>query len=343
MALDAYGWNEHFAAAFAEHAGEGHEPGRVLLRYNEYFTLATAHGELLAELSGRLLHRTRKSERPAVGDWVVMTPYLDERKAVIHATLPRTSKFSRRFKGTETREQVVAANIDTLFIVTSLNQELSPRRLERYLTTAVRSGARPVILLNKADLVSDPAPMLDLVRRVAPETPIHMVSAARGTGLDVLAPYLETGQTVALVGSSGVGKSSLINTLLGEARQAVREIRESDKGRHTTTHRELIRLPEGALLVDTPGMMELQLWEDEEPTAEAFTEIEAAAERCRFRDCRHEAEPGCAVREAMERGEIPRARYDSYHRLHGELRELSRKKEEKTWKQRKGHPGRTGR
>lgn len=325
-----YGWNEYFATNFQKCQGEGLSPGRVFIAHKHLYRLYTEFGEVLGEVSGRFRHLAESTgEFPAVGDWVAAAIRPEEKRATIHGILPRKSRFSRKLAGEETREQVVAANIDTVFIVSSLNQDFNLRRIERYLVMAWESGANPVILLSKADLCQDAAGKLREVEKIAPGVTILMISALTGTGLDGLTAYLTGGKTSALIGSSGVGKSTLINRLMGKDLLKVREIREDDDhGRHTTTHRELVLLPAGGLMIDTPGMRELQLWEGGGGFQETFTEIEELAETCRFKDCRHDTEPGCAVKAALETGIIAPDRMESYRKLQKELRYLERKQDQ---------------
>ena len=320
--LEDYGWTEHFAAAFEPFAAEGFEPGRVFLQHNRIYTLYTAAGETEAETTGRLRYLARGAEDlPAVGDWVVMRRTAREGKAKIHELLPRRSKFSRKAAGRETEEQVVAANVDTVFLVTGLDRDFNPRRVERYLIMAWESGAEPVVVLNKADLVEDAEARREEIGRVAPGVPVLLLSAKRGEGVEQLLPYAGRGRTVALMGSSGVGKSTIVNRLLGSEVQRTQEVRIGDeRGRHTTTHRELFLLEGGGLVLDTPGMRELQLLVSERGLRETFEDIEEIAARCRFGDCRHEGEPACAVREALEGGALDPARYENYRKMRAEMR-----------------------
>jgi ribosome biogenesis GTPase / thiamine phosphate phosphatase len=313
-ALSPLGWSEHFRIEFEPHADAGLSPGRVATQHRGVWVLATAEGEVEAQITGRMRF---EGELPAVGDWVAY------RDGVIHALLPRRTGFVRRAAGNETVEQVVAANVDTAFLVMSFYRDLNPRRLERYLALAWESGADPVIVLTKFDLAEDAEAALAEVESVAIGVPVHAVSAVTGQGLDELEPYLTPGRTVVLLGSSGVGKSTLVNALLGEERQAVKEIREFDgRGRHTTTARELIALPGGGLVLDTPGMRELQLWDAGEGLAGTFGDIDELARECRFSDCSHESEPGCAVR-----GVVDAERLESWRKLARELRHLELKQD----------------
>lgn len=329
QSLHTLGWNEHFANHFAPYAEQGYSVGRITLEHKRIYRLLSEHGELLGEVTGKLRYEaTGREDYPAVGDWVVISPRAEEKKATIHALLPRKSKFSRKAAGETVEEQIVAANVDTVFLVNALNNDFNIRRMERYLILAWESGAVPVLVLSKADLCDDLQSRLAEVESVAIGVPVHIVSAEREEGLDQLAPYLAEGNTVALMGSSGVGKSTLINKLSGIEMQRVSEVREGDdRGRHTTTHRELFRLPGGGLMIDTPGMRELQLWEADEGFRGAFDDVETLAVACKFGDCRHVREPGCAVQAAIADGSLERARFDSYLKLQRELAHLARKED----------------
>jgi len=339
MQLSFLGWNPTFAAAFADHASAGLIPGRVIQQFNHLYTVATESGDIRAQLSGRLRHEAVPGQLPVTGDWVALRIRPNQGAAQILAVLPRVTRFSRRAAERSDREQVIAANMDCAFLVTGLDNDFSPRRIERYLAAAWDSGARPVVVLNKLDLCSDPAPRIHAVEKVALGTAIHTVSALFGDGLEELAQYCLPGQTVALLGSSGVGKSTLINRLLGTESQSTQPVREDGRGRHTTTRRELLFCAGGSMVIDTPGLRELQLWDEEEGLQKTFDEIETLARDCRYRDCRHHGEPGCAVVEAVNAGDLSAERLSSLHKLQRELARLDRREdpraelaEKKRWK-----------
>ncbi len=319
MSLHDFGWNELFERDFRPFAARGLAAGRVATEAHEIYRLLTAGGELVAEPTGALRYRAEnRAELPAVGDWVAFQAFPGG-PAIVHAVLPRRTTIARRAAGDTGETQVLAANVDTVLIVSSLNQDLNPRRLERYLAVVRQSGARPVLVLSKADLAADPGLLAREVQAVAAGSPVHLVSARERTGLDALGSYLGRGLTVALLGSSGAGKSTLVNALLGSDRQAVAEIRAGDdRGRHATTRRELIPLPAGGLLLDTPGLRELGLAGGHEALAEVFDDIEALAAACQFRDCRHQGEPGCAVEAAVAAGRLDAERKAGYDKLRRE-------------------------
>ncbi|HSA97383.1 MAG TPA: ribosome small subunit-dependent GTPase A [Acidobacteriota bacterium] len=340
--LTEYGWEAAFGAAFEACAGEDLVPARVVKQHRDRSTVVAAAGELDAEVSGKFRHRARgPADFPAVGDWAAVR-LVQGGPAVIEALLPRRSAFTRKAAGEAVEAQVVAANVDTVFLVSGLDGDWNLRRIERYLTTAWSSGAEPVIVLNKADLRPDLEDMAAATSRVAPGVPVVTASARVERGLNGLAPYLQARKTVAFLGSSGVGKSTMINRLLGETRFATASMSDAaaGRGRHTTTARELVRLPGGALLIDTPGMRELALWADDEGLDRTFDEIDALAAGCRFPDCRHEREPGCAVRAAVEAGAVAAERWESYLKLRREMRFLDLKKDERARRQREKAAGR---
>ena len=318
MTLAALGWNDHFAAAFAPHAAEGCLPGRVTLELKGYYEVTGEFGAKLGACSGKFINTAKaQADFPAIGDWVAVTPQEGEETRVhIHAVLPRRTKFSRKAAGLEEFEQIVAANVDTVFLVSALDGNYHLHRLERYLAAAWASGAQPVVLLNKADLNDDTAALNAEIAGIAPQVPVFVVSAETRRGLKALAPYLQPGRTIALLGSSGVGKSTLINRLVGERVQETQEVREADnKGRHTTTQRELFVAPSGVIVIDTPGMRELSPWDAAAGIDAAFGDVTAVAAQCKFRDCAHTVEPGCAVQAALADGSLSGERWQAYLRM----------------------------
>ncbi len=334
MTLADWGWTPYFTEQFKPWAKSGYLPARVIRGEKNYFRVWTERGELTVRFAGKLRHQADgRADLPVVGDWVVVVP-LSEQRGVIQALLARKSFFARNLpgrrkgKGRERIEQQgIAANVDLVLIVCGLDRDFNLRRIERYLTLVSGSGAEAAILLNKADLCDDPQGYKSQVETIAAETPVHFFCAREPHQLDLLFSYLRPGRTLAMLGSSGVGKSTILNGLLGEQRQKVGEINETiGRGRHTTTHRELFLMPQGGILMDNPGMRELHLWGEEEDLAESFTDVEALAADCRFNDCRHKSEPGCAVQQAVEAGKLSLERLGSYQKLKDELAQLQRRR-----------------
>ena len=313
-----------------ELAGREGIPARVTAVHRERYALVCEHGEIYARLKAKEYHLDQ-ARFPTAGDWVTIR-YVENGDSLILSTLPRRTVFTRRAAGSAPVEQPVAANFDYVFLMQSLNHDFNPNRLERYLTLSWQSGATPVVLLTKADLVEDYWEYLTRVERVAMGADVHVVSARTGRGLERLNVYLQPGKTVVFLGSSGVGKSTLVNALAGEPVMAVSAIREDDsRGRHTTTHRQLLRMKSGVLVIDTPGMRELGMWETEAGLGEAFADVEGYLGRCRFSDCSHTAEPGCAIRAAIDAGELDPGRWERYQKLKEESvdqEELLRRKRE---------------
>ncbi len=339
--LHKLGWNPFFAQAFEPFKGDEPLPARVAVQHKGHYLLYSELGELQGKVTGRLRHRAGSTKDfPAVGDWVVIRARPDEGAATITSILPRRTKFSRKVAGPTTEEQIVAANIDKVFIVAGLDEDFNPRRIERYLVLAAESGAEPVIVLNKADLCDDLPDVLNEVQTIAGGAPVLVTSVVRNEGLDQLAASIKEGETGTLLGSSGVGKSSIVNHLLGVDHLVTREVRAADsRGRHATTHRELVLLPTGGMLIDTPGMRELQLWGETSAVTESFDDIEELIATCKFTNCRHETEPGCAVRQALDDGNLDSARFASFQKLQKEMGYLARKqdlreqlKEKERWK-----------
>lgn len=321
MLLESLGADVSVQGLFEPHAARELVLARVAIASREHFRLITAQGDCTAEVSGTLRHSSAgRAGMPITGDWVCARLAGVDR-AIIEAVLPRKTVFSRRAAGRRENEQPVAANIDLVFLVCGLDGDYNLRRLERYLTLAAESGAEPVVVLNKSDLCNDLETRLAEAAVVACGAPVIATTTMKPGGLDELRAFLSYGRTVALLGSSGVGKSAIVNCLLGEDRQRTNAVRESDsRGRHTTTHRELIPLPAGGALIDTPGMRELQLWAGQESVDRSFDEIAEIALACRFRNCSHSGDRGCAVAQAIEAGELSEARWLSYRKLLAEAR-----------------------
>jgi ribosome biogenesis GTPase len=327
VSISRWGWDAYFEALWNDRGRENVVQARVVGQQRRFWRVASDSGESWAEATGKLrLAAEEGADWPAVGDWVAVDLHEVGDSALIREVLPRRSRFVRKAAGKRMEEQVIAANVDIVLLVCALDGDFNPRRMERYLAQCWESGAKPVILLNKADACADSKERAAEMERVALGSAVCVISAKTGQGIEELEPFLMPGQTLAMLGSSGVGKSTLANRLLGHARQDVREVRESDsRGRHTTTSRELLLLPGGALLMDTPGLRELQLWDAEEGLTQTFADIDELAERCRFSDCRHEGEPGCAVRAALDAGTLDPARLENRRKLLREQEFLRRK------------------
>ncbi len=336
-ALEKLGWCARFDVAFQPYREQDFQVGRISVENRDCFSVITEHGELTAEVSGRLLfNRESAADLPKVGDWAVLQMFESEQKAIIHDLLPRKTRVSRKASGKTVDEQVLAANIDVIFIVQSLDRNFNLRRLERSLVMVNEGGARPAIILNKIDLCDDFEQKVAEAREIAGGAPVLPLSAKSGDGVAGLRKMIGKTETFAFIGSSGVGKSTLINSLIGAAVQKTAEVRSGDsKGRHTTTRRELIVLPQGGCLIDTPGMRELHLWHAEEGLQETFQDIEELAKQCHFSDCTHTREKRCAVLAALASGELEKARHESYLKLQGELEFLESKRSKNSYETRK--------
>jgi ribosome biogenesis GTPase len=331
MTLENFGWQPAFQAAFdaLEHDGTL-VPARVVSAQREQYRLRCEAGYVSGTLGGRLRHEAAVGDLPVVGDWVAVRGDTRDGSAVVHALLPRLGALKRQRAGTRSEPQLLAANVDVAFVMSSLNHDWNPRRVERALALIWESGAQPVLLLSKLDLCADASEQLRAARAVALHVPVHALSTRTGEGMELLAPYLGIGRTAVLIGSSGVGKSTLANQLLGVQRAATGPIREGDdRGRHTTTQRELFELPGGGLLIDTPGMRELGLFDAETGLKTAFEDVEQLVAQCRFADCRHAGEPGCAVSAALEDGGLATARLAAYDKLRREEAHHARRSDQR--------------
>jgi ribosome biogenesis GTPase / thiamine phosphate phosphatase len=319
--LATLGWDPAWEAARSTLALDDLEPARVATQHRGGYVLFTDSGEQTAVVSGRFRHETvAPADFPVVGDWVL------HREGVIHALLPRRTAFSRKTNLGLIEEQVAAANVDVVFVVASLDAERNLRRIERYVTVAYESGAEPVLLLSKSDLCADLDAALAAVADAVPGTPVHAVSARTGDGLEVLATYCRPGRTAVFLGPSGVGKTTLLNVLTGTER-ATAAVREDGRGRHATTQRELVLVAGRGVIIDTPGMRELQLWDADAGLSAVFADIELLARECRFADCTHEAEPGCAIRAALDGGGLDAERYAGYRKLEREEAFITKKRD----------------
>jgi ribosome biogenesis GTPase len=330
--IHTYGWSDALQRQFEPFAARELIPGRVIVQQRGLYRLATDQGELTAEVSGRFVHEAGEAGFPVAGDWTACAARPREAAATIHALTRRSGLFVRKAAGPGQAAQAVAANVDLALLVASLNTDLNPRRLERYLAVAWESGAQPLVVLTKADACPDVAAAVAEIEAVAIGVGVHAVSAVTGQGLDAVAALLKPGRTAVLLGSSGVGKSTLVNALAGQDLMATADIRTSDeRGRHTTTHRELVLLPSGALMLDTPGMRELGLWDAQAGLAATFGDVEREiaelAAQCHYRNCGRRKEPGCAVRKAVEAGRLDEGRWRSWVKLQRELAHLDRRED----------------
>jgi ribosome biogenesis GTPase len=338
MDLHDLGWRDYFSQHFAQYTTMSLAPARVSLQHKQRYHLICGQGEFVGEVTGRLLHRsTSRADLPVVGDWVAVSVRQNEGAATIHAVLPRQTGLSRKavlaggpgYGEGKTEEQVLAANIDTVFLVGGLDNDFNVRRLERFAAVAWDSGANPVVILNKADVCENVDACVQEVEQSLFGVPVHPIAAVSGQGIDALRGYLLPGQTAVFLGSSGVGKSTIINALLGEDRLDTCGVRLDDsKGRHTTTHREMILLPDGGIVIDTPGVRRFTLWDNERGLERTFADVEDLAAKCRFSDCSHQNEPGCAIAEALEGGALDQSRFNSYLKLQKELRHLQRRQDD---------------
>ncbi len=331
MNLEELGWNSYFDEHYRQFSG-GNDfiPARVARENRQRYDVISEKGTLSAIVSGSFAFNTDSpADYPAVGDWVVVNAIWDESKAIIHKVLPRTTGFTRKSAGTTTDEQTIAANVDIVFLVVGLNTEFNLRRIERYLTQISLSGAELVILLNKADLCADPLKHLTEVESICNDIPIHYMSAITDPNIDCIRQYLSTGKTATMVGSSGTGKTTIINRLLGSDQLKTGDLTDAGSGsdgKHTTTWRELVLLPTGGVIIDSPGMRELQLWADTEDVSSSFEDIQQLMTQCSFRNCQHESEPGCAIRKAIKEGVLDPGRFNNYQKMNLETKYLEQRK-----------------
>lgn len=339
MSLTKLGWNAALDESFAPHRAAGLLPARVAVEDKHFFRIWTDEAELSAQITGKLLHEARrtKSKLPKVGDWVAVRLVPNEEKAVIQAVLPRRTQLSRKITGRDTEEQILATNIDIAFVVNAADASFNPARLERMLVGAHESGARPFVILNKIDLCDDLEAKLAAATRVSGGALVLAACALTRRGVQSLADLIKPGETAVFIGASGAGKSSLINRLYGDDIQPTVEVRQGDaKGRHTTSWREMIFLPQGGVVIDTPGMREFHIWLAGQGLHEAFPDIDELAVRCHFRDCTHQQEKQCVVQEALAAGKLPRERYNSFVKLQLELSRPAPRKANSTSLRRRG-------
>ncbi len=331
LKLSYLGWNSFFEESIAPYFSMGFVPGRVAVENRDNYLILSEYGDLTGQITGKLLYTAESgASLPKVGDWVVISVFPDESKAMIHDVLPRQTSFSRKMPERKTEEQVIASNLDSIFVVQSVDDDFSPNRLERYLVMIREQNIIPRVILNKSDLADDPHVYSQQLTALLPDIPVISLSAVSGGGFEELKSYLADGKTFAFVGSSGVGKSTIINRLAGKTLFRTQETRESDsKGRHTTTRRELVVIPGCGLLIDTPGMREFQIWSGEAGMDDIFADILLYAENCKFRDCTHMHETECAVMDALENDEISESHYENYMKLQRELAHLETRRSQK--------------
>jgi len=338
--LESLGWNDFYKEDFKQYEQDGLLPARIYLEHKNLYKVFSERGSLSAEITGKMRFGAGSPvDFPSVGDWVALRLIDNDSRGLITAVLRRKGSFVRKVPGPVTEEHVLAANVDTAFLVAGLDNNFNPRRIERYLTLTWESGADPIIVLNKADLVESPERFIEELKSSTFGVPIIVISAKKQIGLAELAERIKPESTVVFLGSSGVGKSSIINALMGEKIMSVNEVRESDsRGRHTTTHRQLFILPQGGCVIDTPGLRGIKLWGDESDVSRTFEDVEQIAENCRFRDCSHTGEPGCAVEQALKDGTLEQKRLNNYFKMQKEMEFLrkrknvhEKRKEERKW------------
>lgn len=348
MNLIDYGWNDKFKNEFQKLNEKDYIPARVIRQEKRFYQIQCEYGEIKAEVCGKLRYNAESiSDFPSVGDWVAIKLINEDKGAIIYSVLPRKSSLIRKVPisggrkvrdingmrvviGGSTEAQVIAANIDILFFVMSLDNDYSLRRMERYLTVGWNSGATPVIILNKIDLCTDLNEKLNEIEKISIGVNVHCISAMKNQGIEELRKYITNGTTIGLFGSSGVGKSTISNCLLGGEKLLTGEVREKDsKGRHTTTWRELITLPDGGIIIDTPGMREFQVWLDQDELDNKYEDIKNIESQCKFNDCSHKKEPGCAIKKALEDGTLTKERYENYLKMRMEVDYLSGRKNQR--------------